>query len=199
MRRYNKDKRATYKQYTRKIKIYDTRDGCDGRNNMQHIHISIRYDGQRHTQYDKGVFIHKTQSKAQKYVNITNAINDTFPDINAPHNAHTYRANCEYHTFIPQHTDYRAPEDLNNAHSTYEDTRTAKCVIFNAHDKVIYYGWMRRTIHIDRYGKHHADVKITLHKGDRNFEVHTYIPLTDTIKGVSIQELRKNDVELYHI
>lgn len=199
MKKYNREKRATYKQHTRNIKIYDSCDEYDGRNNTQHIHIHIRYDGYKRIKYDKGIFTRKTQSKAQRYVNITNAINDIFPEINAPHNAHTYRANCEYHTFIPQATDYTAPEDLNNIHSTYEDTRTAKCVIFNTQDEIIHYGWIRRTIHIDRYGKHHADVNITLHKGDRDFKVHTYIPRTDTIKGISIQELRKNNVELYHI
>ena len=205
MKKYNRDKRARCKANTRTqadaMRDKHTQDKHDTHDT--HIHVAIKYDGYNHTQYDKPIVRHTRKSNAQRYVGMTNAINDIFPDINAPHNAHTHRANCEYHKFIPTTATppRTAPEDLNNRISTYSDTRTVKCIIFNARDEIIYIGTLRRTIYIKRYSKYTElnDVIITLHRGDRNIQVSAYIPLVDTIHGVSIHEIRAHGVELYHI
>ena len=199
MKKYNKDKRAAYKAHTRKNTY--TYDGC-GAYPHKRIHIRIRYDGYKRTQYDNGVRVYIRKNDAQRYVNIVNAINDIFPAINAPHTQHTHRAIAPYKRVILTEPTipYAPPSDLNNTHSTYEDTRTAKCIIFNDKDEMIHYGWIRRTIHIDRYSKHHSEVHITLYKGNRSIDVRPYIPAAmKEIHGIPIQEIRKNGVEFYHI
>lgn len=212
MKKYNRDKRARCKANTRTqvdaMRDKHTQDTHDthGEDRRTRIHITIRYDGYKQTQYDKEIIRVKRTSEAQRYVNITNTINDIFPEINAPHNKHIHRANCEYHKFIPprtrkSYTEERIPGEYEFTYLDTTDTRTVKCIIFNSKDEIIYTGKLRRTIKTYIYGgengKPHAE--ITLHKGDRDLRVRPYIPLMDTIHGVSIEYIRAHGVELYHI
>lgn len=206
MKKYNRDKRSTRNANTRKIRVNEIRDTREY-DIYAHIHIHApQYDGYKRTQYDNGVFTHKRKSKEQRYIDTMNAINDIFPELNGEHHAHIYRANAQYHAFIPPRTnkaweEERNEEDFVFTHLDTIDTRTAKCIIFNEHDEIIYIGKIRRTIKTYIYGgengKPHAE--ITLHKGDRDMRVRPYIPLIDTIHGVSIEYIRAQDVELYHI
>jgi len=195
MKKYNKDKRARYKLHTRRLNINDKCDAQNVQNKIKQIHININYDGYNRIEYMPIIFGKTRNNKAQKYINITNTINDIFPDINAPHNAHIYRAIAPYIPTAPI-PPYTRPEYTEEDYGIfkYTDTKSAKCIIFNAQDEVIYYGIIRRTIKI--YGR---DAIIYLHKGERTINVRPYIPLMDEIKGVSIDEIRAHGVELYHI
>lgn len=195
MQRYNKDKRATYKQHARKIKIYDTCDAYDGQHNIQRIHINIRYDTYNKNKYIADVYRKTRDTRAQTYVNITNAINDIFPSINAPHNAHTHRAICEYHKFIPQETYYTQPDG--EPDTIHKDTRTVKCIIMNDEDDVIYIGMMRRTRTVNHT---QGTIDITLHRGTRTMQAYERaVDLDRIIHGVKIKDIKAHDVEIYYI
>lgn len=204
MKKYNTRKRGTYKAHTRRSththKNYDTYDAQDKTKN---IHIDIHYDGYNDTKYDSKIIPQPPRNnETQTYINTTNIINETFPDINAPHNAKTYRANAPYKQIIPPRKigiEYIPPlstsqQIIKPYTYTYHDTRRAKCIIFNAHDEIIHIGIFTRTIDIN--GK---DVRITLHRSDREAQVKTYIPLMDKIHGMTIEDIRKHGIEFYHI
>ena len=207
MKKYNTRKRATYNQAsTQKTHTLNaTHNTQKTRKTHKDIHISIRYDGYARTKYDNGILHDRHTSKEQTYTNITNALNDTFPEINAPHNAHTHRAIAPYKRVILTEPDipYTAPSDLQsdptNIHTEYENTARKKCVIFNTHDEIIHMGVFTRTIHIDRYGKYHGTATITLYRNDRSIQVYPYIPRTNNIHGMTLKDIREHDVELYHI
>lgn len=197
MKRYNRDKRATYGARTRaQARMQDTHDTRERRNPYKRIHIRVIYDGYNHTEYVPIIYGKTRDTRAQAYVNTVNAINDIFPDINAPHATHVYRAITPYHKYIPQATTYTAPEGMMDAH-TYKyapKIERKKCIIYGTQDKIIYMGILRRKIETQD-----DDVHITLYRGDRMIRVKPYIPRTETIHGVTIQEIYKHDVEFYQI
>ena len=197
MKKYNRDKRATYNAHARKINTHDSYDAHDAHDRYNRIHIDIRYDGQARTTYTQPILRSTHSAKraqVQKYVGIPNAVNDIFPEINAPHNAHIYRGTAPYKRFIAQETDYTRPIDMDDY--THTNTKRVKCVIFNAQDKMIYYGVFTRTRAVN-YRTH--ETHITLHRADRSIEVRAYIPTTDKIHGVDIKEIYRHGIELYHI
>lgn len=195
MIKYNRDKRGTYNARIR-ARAYDRYDAQDTQDKRARIHIPIHYDGYNRVEYIPIIYGKTRDTRARTYVNITNAIRDIFPEIDAPHTAQTYRATATYHKYIPTDRDISPPDPHTQEHTIYKDTRTVKCIIFNTHDKMIYYGWIRRTRIVDLTAQ---TATYTLHRNKRSIDVRTYIPRTDTIKGVSIQEIRKHDVEIYHI
>lgn len=203
MKKYNTRKRATYNQAsTQKTHTLNaTHNTQKARKTHKDIHISIRYDGYARTKYDNGILHDRHASKDQIYTNITNAVNDTFPEINAPRNAHTHRALSPYKSVILTEPDipYTPPSELNKHTSEYESTARKKCVIFNTHDEIIYMGVFTRTIHITRIGKTHGTATITLYRNDRSIQVYPYIPRTNNIHGMTLKDIREHDVELYHI
>lgn len=193
MKKYNREKRNTYKAHNRKH-THKNGDDCGAPNSHKRIHIPIRYDGYNHTNYCVIRYGNTHKHTARTYVAVTNIINEICPEINAPHTARTHLGTAPYHRFIPQATDYMPPEDMMATYTyTYHDTRTAKCIIFDADGTLIHYGIFRRTIDI-----HDGTATITLHRGDRNIEVRPYIPATDTINGVPTREIRKH-AEMYHL
>lgn len=192
MQRYNRDKRATYNARNRKINTHDTCDGHDTHKRMK-IKIHVRYDG-----YDKSIYIPiiygKTRNThAQRYVGMHNIIRDIFPEIDAPHTQHIYRATCEYHKYIPQETYYTRPRYEEETHTIYKRERV-KCIIYNNEQEIIHYGIFIRTMEIN--GK---DITYKLHRSDRYIEVKPFIPFTQTINGVDIHEIWRNNVEIYRI
>lgn len=191
MKKYNRDKRNTHKINTHNIKIDDT---CNSNNS---IHIQIRYDTYRHTEY-MPVIYHKTRNdKAQRYVKITNTINDIFPDINAPHNAHTHRAIAPYKAFIPTARTYLPPIQEEEYTKPIKDTRTVKCIIMNSKEEMIYVGFMRRTRIVDA---HNGTIDITLHRNKRTMKAYERAVDPDRIiHGLTIREIRRHDVEIYYI
>lgn len=191
MKRYNRDKRAIYKQRTRNTQTHDT---CDGRDRAKRIHIKVRYANYNRIEYIPVIYRRTRNNKEQTYVNIVNTINDIFPQINAPHTRHIYRANAEYKKFIPPHTDYTAPEHMMDEYTrSYTRIERVKCIIYN-NDEMIHAGVFKRTITTD--GEH---IQITLHRANRSIEVRPYIPHADTIHGVTIREIYEHDVEIYKI
>lgn len=204
MIKYNRDKRGTYNARIR-ARAYDRYGAQDTQDKRARIHIPIHYDGYNRVEYIPIIYSKTRDTRARTYVNITNAIRDIFPEIDAPHTAHTYRATAPYRKY-PRRDDTpytralkwreQVMEESIKEHTIYKDTRTVKCIIFNTHDKMIYYGWIRRTRIVDLTAQ---TATYTLHRNKRSIDVRTYIPRTDTIKGVSIQEIRKHDVEIYHI
>ena len=191
MQRYNKDKRAIYKTRIYKKRIYK-REACKAANTSR-----VRYDGYNRIEYMPIIYGKTRSNKQQSYVNMTNAINEIFPEINAPHNAHIYRGTAPYRKFIvsPPEIPRTAPENMMSEHvRIHKNTKRAKCIIYNDEDKIIYIGIIRRTIETDE--KH---IKITLHRADRNIQVQPYIPRTDKIHGVTLNEIYRHNVEIYHI
>lgn len=197
MKKYNRERRATYNAHVRKINTHDTCDGHDTHDTYKQVHVHMRYDGQKRTVYTPTLFKRTSTARIQKrkHVDIPNAINDIFPDINAPDNAHIYTGTAPYKQFIPQETHYTRPIDADEEH-IHTSTKRAKCVIYNRKDEIIYCGIFNRTRTID-YATHEAHT--TLHRADRSIEVYPYIPTTDTIYGMDIKEVYKYDVEFYHI
>lgn len=193
MIKYNRDKRGTYNARirTRTTQTYDKRNAYDRRNA---IHIPIRYDTQTHTIYVPIIYGKTRNNKAHIYTSVTNVIRDIFPSIDAPHTQHTYRAIAPYHKYIPQDTYHTRPQ--NTDQTIYTDIRRVKCIVFNAHDKILYVGTLRRTT---TYNMTTHEGHTTLHKGNRSVEVMPYIPTMTHIHGMTIQEIRKYDVEFYHI
>lgn len=192
MIKYNTRKRATYKINTRKM-AHMNNEICDAQNNIQRIHIQVKYDTYNHTQYVPIIYGKTRNNKAQKYVNITNAINDIFPDINAPHTAHIYRATAPYKAFIPTETTYTRPRYKEEPHTIYKRERV-KCIIYNDAQEIIHYGIFIRTIDIQD-----GDITYKLHRSDRCIEVKPFIPFTQTINGVDIHEIWRHNVEIYKI
>ena len=195
MIKYNTRKRATYKINTRKM-AHMKDEICDARNNIQRIHINVHYDTYNHTEYVPIIYRKTRNNKAQRYVNITNAINDIFPDINTPHTAHTYRATAPYKAFIPTTNTYLPPLSLlykEETHTIYKRDRV-KCIIYNDAQEIIHYGIFIRTIDIN--GK---DIIYKLHRSNRCIEVKPFIPFTQTINGVDIHEIWRHNVEIYRI
>ena len=194
MKKYNRDKRAKYNACINKNKYtYDTCNGHDTHKSMN-IKIHVRYDGHAQTIYIPIIYGKTRNNKARTYVGMHNIIRDIFPSIDKPHTQHIYRATAPYHTFIPQETDYTRPIDTDD--HTYKDMKRVKCIIYNRQDEIIHYGIFTRLITLN-YITH--ETHITLHRADRQIEVHEYIPRTDTIHGITIKEIRAHDVEIYHI
>ena len=191
MKKYNREKRASYKTHARNINTHDTHDTCDTPN-IKHIHINMKYDGYNRTPYDnKCVPATPRKNKTRIYIGMLNAMHDIF---NTPEQR-TYRANAEYHAFIPQHnTDYMPPEHMMEEYTrSYTETKRVKCIIFNTHGDMIHYGTFRRTIYM-----HDKHIIYTLHRADRSIEVKPY-HTTHTIKGYTEHQLHEHGVELYQV
>ena len=184
MKKYNREKRASYKthKYTR---TNTQREGYKPQ-------IHARYDGYKRTEYIVE-YARTSDRHAQEYVRSVNAINEIFPDINAPHNAQTHLANAPYKQFIAQEPSVPYTRPAEEERSIYTDTRRAKCVIYNEQGKLIYFGIIRRTIEI-----HDDDIRITLHKGDRQMQAYTYAPAED-VYGYTVKQLHERNIEFYHI
>ena len=93
MKKYNRDKRARYNAHIKKINTHDT---CDAHDRYNRIHIHVRYDRYNHTEYIPIIYGKTRDTHAQTYVNITNLVNDIFPEINEPHTAHIYNSKNTY-------------------------------------------------------------------------------------------------------
>lgn len=201
MKKYNRNKRASYKTHARKIEVHDacdTHDTCDTHekhdthDTLKSIHIHVLYDGYNRTPYDnKCIPATPRKDKTRIYIGMLNAMHDIF---DTP-KQHTHRANGEYHAFIPQHdTDYMPPEHMMETYTrTYTETKRVKCIIFNTHGDMIHYGTFRRTIYM-----HNNSITYTLHRADRSIEVKPY-HTAHTIKGYTEHELHMHDVELYQV
>lgn len=192
MKKYNRDKRARYNAHIKKINTHGT---CDAHDKYKRIHIHIHYDRYNHTEYIPIIYGKTRDTHAQTYVNITNAINDIFPEINKPHTAHIHRATATYHRYIPQETHYTRPEpELDTIH---EDTHTVKCIIMNDEEDIIYIGMMRRTrtVNITQ-----GTIDITLHKGKRTMQAYERAINPDRIiHSMTVRDIKAHDVEIYYI
>lgn len=199
MKKYNREKRGTYNAQAHAMRhaYNDKCDGCDKHDPYARIHTQIRYDTYNETVYITEIYKKTRDTKAQTYVNITNAINDIFPQINKPHADHTYRATAPYKQRIPQSPaiPYTAPEHMMDTYTyKHTDISTVKCIIYGTHDNILYIGWMKRTMETGTNG-----IRITLHKGNRMLDVHPYVPRTATIHGVELKEIWRKGVEIYQI
>lgn len=189
MKKYNRDKRATYNARVNKHRhINDKRD----KQNRQRIHIPIRYANYNRIEYIPIIYGKTRDNKAQTYVNIHNAIRDIFPSIDKPHTQHIHRATAEYHKYIPQETDYTRPE-YDDTYTIYRRERV-KCIIYNDKQEIIHYGIFTRTIEIND-----KDTTYKLHRSNRCIEVKPFIPFTQTINGIDIHEIWRHNVEIYRI
>lgn len=204
MKKYNRDKRARYNARIKNINTYETYNAHD---KYKRIHIPIRYANYNRIEYVPIIYGKTRDTHAQRYVNITNTINDIFPEINKPHTAHTYRANAPYHKFIPQphnHISYSRriqyiPRYLRgeDKDTIVKDTHTVKCIILNDNEDVIYIGMMRRTRTVNRT---QGRIYITLHKGTRTIQAYERaVDLDRIIHSMTIREIKAHDVEIYYI
>lgn len=198
MKKHIKARRTQYKSHLRRAK--HTLDTCGTRNTtIGRIRIPIRYDGYARTEYVKVVYGKTRDTRTHTYISVTNTINEIFPEINAPHNAHTYRGTAPYRKYIPTQgariRDNEYPHDT-KPEPIQTDTRSVKCIIYNRDDEIIYIGMMRRTK--TTYWSH-PYIEITLHRNDRTMTAYPYIPLDKEIHGVPMAEIRAHGVELYHI
>lgn len=192
MKKYNRDKRGTYNARIKKINTHDT---CDTQDKRTRIHIHIHYDGYNHTEYVKIIYGKTRDTHAQTYVNITNAINDIFPEINEPHINHIYRATCEYHRYIPQETHYTRPEP--EPDTINKDTHTVKCIIVNDNEDIVYIGMMRRTrtVNITQ-----GTIDIILHRNKRTMQAYERAIDPDRIiHSMTVRDIKAHDVEIYYI
>lgn len=191
MKKYNRDKRASYNARMKNINTHET---CDARNKPR-IHIHIHYDGYNHTEYIPIIYRKTRNNKAHIYTSMTNAIRDIFPSIDASHTQHTYRATAIYHKYIPQETYYTRPEP--EPDTINKDTRTVKCIIINDNEDIIYIGMMRRTrtVNITQ-----GTIDITLHRGTRTMRAYERaIDLDRIIHSITVREIKAHDVEIYYI
>lgn len=194
MKKHIKARRTQYKSHLRRTK--HTLDACDTSNTTsRRIHIPIRYDGYARTEYVKVVYGKTRNTRTHTYISVTNTINEIFPEINAPHNAHTYRGTAPYRKFIPQETDYSPP--AREPDTIHKDTRTVKCIIMNGDDEIIYIGMMRRTrtVNVTR-----GTIDIMLHRNDREMDAYEIAIDPDRIiHGITVREIKAHGVEIYYI
>lgn len=197
MKKYNKDGRARRKAYTHAIqRATHTHDKCNARDR---IRIYARYTTYNKMGYISDIYRRTRDNRSRIYTGMTNAMNEIFPEINAPHNAHTYRAIAPYRVHIHLPTDNirttrYTHEDAGG--EVYKDTRTTKCIIFND-DRIIYMGTLRRTRIVDT---NEGTIRTTLHRNKRTMDVKDHIADPDTkIHGVTIRDIKAHDVELYDI
>ena len=193
MKRYNREKRGTYNARINKHR--HTGANCERRNRTKHIHIHVKYDGYNKIEYVKVIHGKTRNNKARTYIDMKNTINELFPDINAPHNAHTYRGTATYHKYIPQATTYTRPEP--EPDTINKDTRTVKCIIMNDNEDIIYIGKMRRTRTIN-YTK--GTIDIMLHRNKRTMQAYERAINPDRIiHSITVREIKAHDVEIYYI
>lgn len=193
MKKYNRDKRGTYNARINKNRR--TRGTYDAGDRRTRIHIPIRYANYNRIEYIPIICGKTRDTHAQQYVKITNIITDIFPEINAPHTAHIYRAIAPYHKYIPQETDYTRPEP--EPDTIHEDTRTVKCIIINDDEDVIYVGMMRRTrtVNVTR-----GTIDIILHRNKRTMTAYERAIDPDRIiHSITVREIKAHDVEIYYI
>lgn len=192
MKKYNRDKRATYNA---RIKNINTHDICDTHDKYKRIHIKIHYDGYDRIEYIPIIYRKTRNNKAHIYTSMTNAIRDIFPSIDAPHTAHTYRATAPYHKYIPQETYYTRPKQ--EPDTVYEDTRTVKCIIMNDKEEIIYIGMMRRTRTVNTT---QGTIDIMLYRNKRKMQAYERAIDPDRIiHSVTVREIKAHDVEIYYI
>lgn len=193
MKRYNREKRGTYK--TRMNKHRYTHEKRERRNRSKCIHIHIHYDGYNRTEYIPIIYTKARDNKARTYVGITNIIRDIFPSIDAPHTHHIHRATATYHKYIPQTTHYTRPEQ--EPDTINKDTRTVKCIIMNDNEDIIYIGKMRRTRTVN-YTK--GTIDIMLHRNKRTMQAYERAINPDRIiHSITVREIKAHDVEIYYI
>ena len=196
MKRYKQAKRGTYKARTRKIYTYDICDGQD-RDKRTRIHIPIRYDGYKRTIYVKIIHGKTRNNRAHTYVGMTNTINELFPEINAPHNARTYRGTAPTRKYAPpEYTRTRVKHTFSDT-ETHRDTRRVKCILLYTDGTIAHMGIFRRT-RITRTSNTRIETEIYLHRNDRKLQVYEGIPPTK-IHGMTPTEIRAHDVEIYYI
>lgn len=190
MKKYNREKRGTYNA---RIKNIHTHEKYNAR--KPRIHIPIHYDGYDRIEYITIIHTKTRDNKARTYIDMTNTINELFPDINAPHNAHTYRANAPYHKYIPQATTYTRPEP--EMDTINKDTRTVKCIIMNDNEDIIYIGKIRRTRTVN-YTK--GTIDIMLHRNKRTMQAYERAINPDRIiHNITVRDIKAHDVEIYYI
>lgn len=191
MKKYNRDKRASYKTHARNTQIDDNCDATKQHNPYKNIHISVKYDGYNRTQYDNCIPATPHRNNTRKYVGMINAINSIF-NTDKPQ-LHT--ANAKYKAFIPQQdTDYQPPEHMMDEYTrNYTETKRVKCIIFNTRGEMMHYGTFIRTINM-----WNGHATYTLHRANRSIEVKLY-HTAHTIKGYTEHELHEHNVELYQI
>lgn len=205
MIKYNRDKRGTYNARIR-ARAYDKYDAQDTQDKRARIHIPIHYDGYNRVEYMPIIYSKTRDTRARTYVNITNAIRDIFPEIDAPHTAHTYRATAPYRKY-PQrdNTPYTRAlkwyeqmiEESTREQTIYKDTRTVKCIILNDKNTPIYIGMMRRTRTVNRT---QGTIHIMLHKGKRTLQAYERAVDPDKIiHNITVREIKAHDVEIYYI
>lgn len=195
MKRYNRDKRATYKTRTRATRTHDTCDACDTHDTCD-IHIPVKYDGYKRTIYMRVIHGKTRDTHAQIHVGVTNAIRTTFPELDT-HTAQTHMATAPYRIHPPEYTPTHRPRYMTNEDTIIKDTRTVKCIIYNTHDEIIYIGMMRRTRVVNTT---QGTIDITLHRNDRTMDAYEYAVAPDTrIHGVKACDIRAHGVEIYRI
>ena len=146
MKRYKQAKRGAYKARTRKTYTYDICDGRD-RDTRTQIHIPIRYDGYKRTIYVKVIHGKTRNNRARTYVGMTNAMNEIFPEINAPHNARTHRGTAPTRKYAPpEYTRTRVKHTFNEEEDEiHKDTRRVKCILLYTDGTIAHMGIFRRT------------------------------------------------------
>ena len=90
MKKYNRDKRGTYNAHMKKM---HTHEKCNAR---PRIHIPIHYDGYNRIEYITIIHTKTRNNKAHTYIGMTNAMNELFPEINAPHTNKTHRGTATF-------------------------------------------------------------------------------------------------------
>lgn len=194
MKKYNRDKRASYNAHIKNMHTYDT---CNANDKYRRIHINVHYDGYNHTEYVKIIHGKTRDTHAQTYVNVTNAIRDIFPELDKEHTAHTYRATSPYRKHPPEYIYREIPRYMKDEEHITKDTHTVKCIIMNDDEDIIYIGMMRRTRTVNMT-RHTID--ITLHKGTRTMQAYERaVDLDRIIHGMTVREIRAHDVEIYYI
>lgn len=192
MQKYNRQKRGIYKMHIKKMQTHDT---CDAHDKRIRIHIHVHYDRYNHTEYIPIIYGKTRDTHAQTYVNVTNAINDIFPEINKPHTARTHRATAPYHKYIPQETNYTRPAQ--EPDTIHEDTHTAKCIIMNDNEDIIYIGMMRRTRTVNVT---QGTIDITLYRNKRTMRAYERAVDPDRIiHSMTVRDIKAHDVEIYYI
>ena len=200
MKKYNRERRNTRNARAHaQSRTYEKYDERDGRDRYARIQITPRYDTHNRDGYIADVYRRTRDTHAQEYVGMTNAMREIFPEMDT-HTEHVYRGTAPYkqHILTPPDTPYTPPREQIDV---TDDLARVKCVIFKD-DEIIHMGvFIRTRTTITKYtvSRTETHTVIKLHRGDRSIEVRAYIPPTPTIHGLTLSEIRKHGVELYHI
>lgn len=184
MKRYNKDKRATYNTHINKRATYEPYN--------RHKHGTRElYDGYKRTIYVADTPATQPHIKTDNYISVEN-MKRVFTD-----EPRVYKATMPYKKYVICEPEPPITRPIQPTLTPIYKRERAKCVIYDhTGTRILGYDIFIREMLYDRETD---TLDIHLIRGDRRLKVYPYMPATDNIYGVPTRDLHRYEIECYHI